>query len=343
MEILDIFSGDAFTMASLTNTINHLDFKPAVLRAMGIFDEEGVPTRTVIIEEEFGTLRLVPTAEWGGVGSVSKIDKRKSRSFIVPHLPTRDAITAEEVQNVRAYAQNMTPQQALLAIEQLRDKKLVKMRDDLEVTLEHHAIGAVKGTILDSDGSTVIFNLFTEFAVTQQTHNMVLDTGGTIVIIKAREAIRKSLTALGNQPITGWAALCGDSFFDKLTGHGNVEKHFLNWEAARAYSEQHRAYGAFPYAGVNWLNYRGSIGGVDFVPTTKAYLFPLGARGLFMTKFGPSDYIDRVNQIPSPDGVPIEVRAEMKPMGKGLDMEAQSNPLYLCTKPRAVIELKENT
>ena len=343
MEVLDIFSGDTFTMASLTNTINHLDFKPAILREMGLFDEEGVPTRTVILEEEFGTVRLVPTAEYGGVGSVSKIDKRKSRSFIVPHLPTRDAITAEEIQNVRAYAQNMTPQHALLAIEQLRDKKLMKMRDDLEVTLEHHAIGAVKGTILDSDGSSVIFNLFTEFNVAQQTKNMVLDTGGTVVITKVREAVRLSLNALGNQPITGWAGLCGDSFFDKLTGHANVEKHFLNWEAARAYSEQHRAYGAFPYAGVNWLNYRGSIGGVDFVPTTKAFLFPLGARGMFITKFGPSDYVDRVNNIPSPDGIPIEVRAEMKPMGKGWDIEAQSNPLYLCTKPRAVIELKENT
>ncbi len=343
MEILDIFSGDAFSIASLTNTIAHLDFKPSILRDMGLFEEEGVPTRTVIIEEEFGTIRLVPTAEYGGVASVSKIDKRKVRSFVVPHLPTRDAITAEEIQNVRAYAQAMTSQQALLTVEQLRDKKLMKMRDDLEVTLEHHAIGAVKGTILDSDGSTVILNLFTEFGVSQQTHNMILDTGGTIVINKTREAVRKSLSALGNQPLTGWGALCGDSFFDKFTGHTVVEKHFLNWEAARAYSEQHRAYGAFPYAGVNWLNYRGSIGGVDFVPTTKAYLFPLGARGLFITKFGPSDYIDRINQIPSPDGVPIEARSEMKPMGKGVDMEAQSNPLYLCTKPRAVIELKENT
>lgn len=343
MEVLDIFASDAFTMASLTDTINHLDFKPAILRGMGLFEEQGVPTRTVIIEEDFGTLRLVPTAEWGGPGSVSNLDKRKSRSFVVPHLPTRDAISAEEVQNVRAYAQGMTPQQALITVEQLRDRKLIKMRDDLEVTLEHHAIGAVKGKVLDSDGSTEIFNLFTEFNVSQQTHDMVLDTAGTKVIIKVREAIRKSLDALGNHPITGWAALCGDSFFDKLTGHVNVEKHFLNWEAARVYSEQHRAFGAFPYSQVNWINYRGSIGGTTFVPTAKAYLFPLGARGLFITKFGPSDYIDRINQIPSPDGLPIEVRSELKPMGKGLDMEAQSNPLYLCTKPRAVIELKEDT
>lgn len=343
MDVLDIFSGDAFTMATLTDTVNHMDYKPDFLDSLGLFEEEGIATRQVIIEEDRMTLKLVPTAPYGGVPATRAVDKRSARSFIVPHLPTSDSITAEEIQNVRAYAQNMAPQQALMSVQQLRDRKLMNMRSDLEATLEHHRVGAIRGQILDADGSTVLLDLFTEFNVSQQSHEMKLDTGTTNVINQTRAAIRKSLDALGAQRVTGWVALCSDSFFDKFTGHSKVEALYLNWQAAQVLSGEHRAFGSFDFAGVSWQNYRGSVGGVDFIPSGKAYLIPRGTRKLFLAKYGPSDYIDRVNQIPSPDGVPIEMRAELKPMAKGVDMEAQSNPLFLCTKPRAVILLHEKT
>lgn len=341
--LLDIFKGDAFTMAALTNSINHADYKPAFLGALGLFEEEGIPTRTVIVEEEYGTLKLVENKPYGAPPAPKALEKRKARNFTCAHLPVGDHINAEQLQGLRAYATAMTPSQQLMAIEQMRDKKLAAMRDDLETTLEYQRVGAVQGKVLDSDGATVINNLFTDFNVVQQTANMVLDTATTIVINKIRAAIRLSMDALKDQVVTGWAAICGDSFFDKFTGHSKVEQFYLNWQQAAAYAGVHRAYGSFEFSGVNWYNYRGSVGGVLFVPSAKAYLFPVGARGLFLTKYGPSDYIDRVNQIPTPDGLPIEARSDVTHMAKGIDLEAQSNPLMLCTKPRAVIELKENT
>lgn len=343
MDVLDLFQGNLFEIASLTDAINHGDYKPDFLDSLGLFAEEGIASRQVIIEEEYQTLRLVPNAPYGGVPATRQLDKRKGRSFIVPHLPTADSITAEEVQGVRSYATNLTPAQALLSVQQLRDKKLAQMRGDLEATLEHHRIGAIRGQILDADGSSVILDLFSEFEVSQQSHEMLLNTAATNVIVKIREAIRKSQTALGQQMVTGWVALCSDSFFDKFTGHAKVEDKYLGWQASSTLTNQHRAYGAFEFGSVTWYNYRGSVGGVDFIPNGKAFLFPTGARKLFIAKYGPSDYIDRINNIPSPDGLPIEVRADTKHMGKGIDIEAQSNPLFLCTKPRAVILLHEHT
>lgn len=346
MEVLDFFNttDGAFSMASMTDAISDVDHMPNQLGAMNLFAVEGVPTRTIIIEEDPDSRKLVATAPWGSPGSTRALGKRKVRSFVIPHMPTQAAVTAEEIQNVRAYAQGMSPQQALLTVEQLRNKKLKQMRDDLEVTLEYHRMGALSGKLLDSDGTTVIYDLFDEFDVTIQEHNMVLDTTTTNVNGKVRAAIRLALAKIKGLPVSGWGALCGDSFFDKFIGHGKVEDKYLNWQGAVSIlSSEHRAYGNFQYAGVEWMNYRGSVGGVDFVPSTKAYLFPIGVPGLFISKFGPSDYIDRVNQIPSPDGLPIEVRAELLRMGKGVEMEAQSNPLHLCTKPDAIIVLKENT
>jgi hypothetical protein len=338
-DILDIFAGDLFKMASLTTTINHDAYKPDLIGGMGLFEEEGVASRNVVIEEDGNSLKLVPTAPWGGVPASRENGKRKGRPFLVPHLPIRDSITAEEVQGVRAYATGMTPAQTLMSVQALRDRKLNNMRNDLEATLEYHRVGAIKGLVLDSDGSSVIYDLFDQFEVSQQTHGMNLDDSTTDVNTQIREAIRKSLNALKNQPVSGFAALCGDQFFDLLIGNAQVRALYLNWQAAADLRGDHRAFGMFDYSGVRWINYRGSVGGVDFVETGKASLFPLGARGLFKGYFGPSDYIDRVNQIPDPNGAPIESRAEMKPMGKGVDLEAQSNPLYLCTKPAAVVLL----
>jgi hypothetical protein len=42
-------------------------------------------------------------------------------------------------------------------------------------------------------------------------------------------------------------------------------------------------------------------------------------------------------------GIPFYIFREEMKMGKGVELEAQTNPLCLCTKPRAIIELNENT
>jgi hypothetical protein len=39
-------------------------------------------------------------------------------------------------------------------------------------------------------------------------------------------------------------------------------------------------------------------------------------------------------------GIPYYSRSETLPFGKGVAGEAQSNPLHLCTRPRALIRLK---
>jgi len=338
MDILDVFK-DIFSMAALTDAISHADYIPGRIGQMGLFTESGIASRTAIIEENHQTLSLVPTAPFGGVPTPNTTDARKARPFVVPHIPMMDSINAEEIQDVRAYAQGMDPSAARMSVQAMIDNKLASMQAKLQATLEYHRVGAIKGVIYDADGTTAIYNLFTEFGVTQQEYNMVLGTAGTNVLGKIRAAQRLSLSALGNAGFTGWRALCGDTFFDQFISHAKVEDKYLSSADNRLLREPDLAYGAIAFGGVVWENYRGSVGGVDFIESEKAYLFPTGVNGLFIQKDGPSDYIDRVNQIPSATGLPIEVRSEMKPMGKGVDLEAQMNPLCLCTKPRVVIRL----
>lgn len=59
----------------------------------------------------------------------------------------------------------------------------------------------------------------------------------------------------------------------------------------------------------------------------------------FITRFAPADYMETVNT----DGLPYYTRVEPLPFGKGLEIESQSNPLHLPTRPKAIIKLKMGT
>ncbi|MNT53517.1 hypothetical protein D3C72_1906050 [compost metagenome] len=59
-------------------------------------------------------------------------------------------------------------------------------------------------------------------------------------------------------------------------------------------------------------------------------------KDLFITRFGPANYIETVNTI----GLPRYAKGVVDKWGKRVDFEAQSNPLNLCTRPRTLIQGK---
>ena len=337
MEILDAFNSDVFRLESLVHSINHMDYAPSRLAELGLFNIEPIATTSVMIEEEYGTLKLVPTAPRGGVPEPVSRDRRKARSFAVPHIPTMTQVQADEIQNVRAFGAGNMAAAEMMAVEQVRDKKLRKALTQLEVTVEYHRLGAIKGLILDADGVTTVYDLFTEFEVTQNTYGLNLDDTTTKITQRVRQAQRLSQTALGNARVAGWLAICGDEFFDELVGHPKLEQFYLNQQAAMELANGIPPYSVFRFAGVSWENYRGSVGGVDFITSTKAYLVPLGVPNLFLHYLAPADYMETVNTL----GLPFYSKAELMKMNKGIDIECQTNPLLLCSKPAAIVELDE--
>lgn len=329
MATMDVFSSDAFSLNTLTAAINEQPYVPGRVGEIGLFEEEGITTTTAIVESQSGALALVDAKTRGAPGQVVVGDPRKARSFIVPHLPETSSILADSIQNIRAFGS----ENQLQAIEQVRDARLAKMRRNLDATMEHHRIGAIKGQILDADGSTTIFNLFTEFGVAQQTHAMALTTTTTKVRQKVLQAKKKGEDELGNAPILRWHAFCGDTFFEELIDHDNVRSSYERWMEGEALRNDPRA--GFMFGDVTWERYRGSVGGVSFVGTDDAYLFPVGVPGMFIGRFAPANYMETVNTV----GLPYYAKADPMDFDKGVNLEAQSNPLYLCTRPRAVIKL----
>lgn len=333
MLTLDIFNNDAFSVSSLTKAINDTPYMPGRIGALGLFSEEGISTTSLMIERQGTTLSLVPNTARGAPAAPKGSDKRTMMSIATTHLPQRASVLADEVQGIRAFG----TQTELQTVQGIVEKRLAKMRRDIDVTMEFQRIGAIKGQILDADGSTVLLDLNSTFGTTQGTKSLVLGTATTNVRNKIIEARRLVEVALGNLMYSGLRCLCSAQFFDALVSHAKVESTYERYQIAGQVGEVLRSdlRAGFVYGGVIFEEYRGTIGGIDFIAPGEAYMIPEGVADMFLTNFAPADYMETVNTM----GLPYYAKQQLMDFNKGILIESQSNPISICTRPNAVIKI----
>ena len=191
-----------------------------------MFVESGINTTTALVESRNGELHLLPTSERGAPAMQARGKKRQLRSFVIPHIPYDSTILADEVRNVRA----LGSESALEGVRTVVNQRLTDMNANHEVTLEHLRLGAIKGQILDADGSTVIYDLFHEFGVTQQTHTFKFSDASTDVRIQCVKLRRKVDDALDALFYRGLRAFCGAEFYDALVGHEYVKNAYHRYQ-----------------------------------------------------------------------------------------------------------------
>lgn len=329
MPSLDIFNNDAFSLASLSRAITDTPFQPTRIGSLGLFSEESINTTSVMIERQGETLSLVPTAPRGSTGKADVNPKRQMVSLSTVHLPAHGAVMADEVLNLRAFGSETE----LASVQTLVNKKLARMRRNLDVTLEYQRLGALKGKVYDADGTTVLLDLNTVFNLAQQTHDMNLDVTTTKVRNLIVQAKRKVEAALGGLMYTGLVAFVAADFFDALVGHDDVKDAYDRFQNGSQRRDDLRT--GFEMAGVKFEEYRGQVSGIDFIESGCGYLVPTGVPDMFVSHYAPGDYVEAAGT----NGLKYYSKQEPKPMGKGIDLEAQSNPLMINTRPNAVIKL----
>lgn len=328
--MLDIFKSDAFSFTSLTDAINRLPHVPTRLGKMGLFATQGITTLSAAIEMKDGVLTLVPSAARGAPGVNKTGQKATVRDFRTIHLPQVVHVLADEVQGVRAFGSESETQ----TIQALTNEKLAVARLDLDVTAEWQRVGCLKGEILDANGTTVIYNYFTEFGVSQQVIDMNLDNDATKVRGKCTAVARAVEDALGGVMMDYIHILAGDAFFDAFVDHPSVRDTFNATGSASVNREDLRRGFVFNNE-VVVENYRGKIGSTAFIGTDDAYAIPVGVPRLFKTFYSPANYSETVNTL----GLPYYAKPELMDFDKGVSIEVQSNPLHICTRPNAIVKL----
>jgi hypothetical protein len=334
MSILDVFKGDAFSVMSLTDSIRKMPFIPGRAGAVINWNEQGVPTTSIMIEEIDGVLTLVNPTARGGPGETVKKQLRTARQLAVPHYEVDDAIYADEVQGVREFGSENQVKTVLSVVDR-RMIEHVQLR--LDPTLEYQRVGAVKGIILNGDGST-LYNLFTEFNVSQESEvDFNLDAADPAGAIRTTcsQVVRLIANNLGGISYGGVYGFAGDAFFDNLIASKETRETFLN-QVQAAQLRGMAAFQTFDYGGIVFENYRGAAGGSAFIDTNKCHIFPVGVPGLFRTIYSPADYVETVNTI----GLPRYAKQFPMENGKGVNLETQMNALSYCTRPTTLIKAK---
>lgn len=334
----DVFTDDAFTVAELREQVDNLVYIPNELNRMGIFTADPITTTTVMIARQAETLSLVPLTERGAPRTRLERESRNLVTFPTYRLAQEDRIHGHELQDI---APEGMPFGAALgrAMDEV-EKRQRKMMRKLELTREFHRMAAIQGYVLDADGS-IVLDVFTEYGLTRPAAVVINPalTGGNLrkaIMAGVTRPLTQLLNNTGRNAPTGIVALCGDQFYDALINSVEIRETYLNTASAGDLREGFAAYDSFTYAGVRWMNYRGTIDATIAVPTNKCIFIPLGVEDMFKEFRAPGEDMNDANRegqefysTVSPDYRPNKF--------EWVDVDLSAYPLFICLVPQGLI------
>jgi hypothetical protein len=344
--LVDVFNSDAFGLVEMVAALEKMPYAPGLISSLGMFTSEPVNDKTIVIEEKDGVLAVLPYKERGDHPTTIGETRGISRPIMIPHVPAESNIYPGEVVGVREFGTGME----YVNIESVRDKKLEQHARHFDVTEEWHRLCALRGILLQNDGTTTVQNIFTFFGVTAVAAIDFDLAAATTAAFQAdcnlvHRTIAQELTiAPWTMGIVG--AICGDTFFDELIVRTDVQTAMVEYEAnlARrgaagadplAFRRENHVYRQFEYQNILWMNYRGNNNLIsNWIAAGSAHFFPIGVPGLFRTWYAPSEkYLDTVGTL----GRPRFTRAFMEPDQTKINIYSEMNDLQLCMQPRVLL------
>ncbi len=370
MPVMDVFDADAFSFVSLTKAINQMSHVPRMLSSMpGLFQAVPIRTKAVWIERigdqpviVQSTARGTPPTQLGG-------DRRDARAFNTFRLALSSRITADELLGIRRFGSEIDVKDLMSEV----GRRLFKMTNRHDMTMEYHRFNVVtQGKTLDADTST-IYDWTQEFATapkggrtltapTETAFDFAAGTLGSIRLLANAivRAIKRNLTqaSAADEMIDAdraqVVALCGDGFYDALVTHPEVRATFLNWEAAASLrGSVGEVWKPFEYAGIEWVNYRGTddttgaaadtTGASSLtsfgVGTSHCKIFPRNA-GIFQIAYAPGEKFEDLGT-PGQERYAMIVRDTKRDMWA--DVETYTYPLPVCVVPQALASGRAGT
>lgn len=335
--ILDVFNQDAFSVTELSRAIDLVPIKWGRLGALGLFPERGATTTSIAVEFRNNRLTMLPIRPRGAAGTAGEVGRRFAKTFAIPHIPHEDRITADDVQNIRAFGT-----MRLESVQDAVNQKLLTMANKHDITLEHLRAGMIQGKLLDYDG-TILLNLFTEFGVTEPV--VYFDwAGDTYNIVQQCNKVKRWMEDhLMGDVSSGIRALCGPGFWDDFITNGTVlesYKLFTQLQAVNPLRDDVRA--GFRFQDIVWEEYRayasyenadGTFTSAAFVPDGECRFVPMGTQQTFSTHFGPPTFLEAVNA----PGLKRYAKQAPEKHNRWIDIYTESNPLPMCDKPAVLI------
>jgi hypothetical protein len=324
----------------MSAAVDKIDYVPQYLSGLpGLFVPDPVRTEQIWIEERSTGAVILPFSPRGAAPHQTGGDRRAARSFRTLRYGDASRITASELLAIRAWNSEV----ALKDLQTEVARRQFKIKQNMALTKEFHLLNCVtEAKVKDADG-TVMYDWANEF---QQAIPAEMDfdldnaNPATRAIFKKCKAVRRSiqigLKGVGiARDIIG---LCGDAFWDDLTGSSEVEKSYLNWTAAADLrNDVGGEWQTFRYGQILFVNYRSTDDGTTLgIDTNKCKFFPVGA-DIFRLAYSPGERFEHLGQL-GQETYSAMVLDDKR--NSWADVEVYSYPLPVCTMPQALYSAK---
>lgn len=332
---MEQFTQPEFSVTALTAALNNVPYTPQQITDSGLFESDGVSTTIIKVEERNGGLAIVEPTPRGGPGVTVDGEDRKVVPFEIDHFEINDAVLADEVQGVRAFGTDNELETLQVEVE----RKLARHARDLDATLEHQRVGAIKGLVVSGKGRT-LHDLYARFeiavpaAIALGINAQVTDLAGKLkaqVVYPIEDAL--------DAAYTGFDVWGSRDFHDAMWAQDEVRETFL--ADREGYRLRDGAPDVFKFGMLTFRRYRTGVkataanGGTAFIEAGTARVVPTGVPDLFITRFGPGDLEETVNTI----GLPRYANQYPMQNGKGQHLDSQMNAISLCTRPAVLRKL----
>jgi hypothetical protein len=354
MATIDAFHADPVTMISLTDAVERNPFRPTGIGSLNLFDDKPIRTTALAVEQRQGQLVLIQTTPRGAPAVERVTEQRQARYFAVPRLRHGDTIRADEIQGVREFGSETEMMQLQSEVAR-RLAGPTGLQSNMEYTYEHMRLAAVQGILIDADG-TQLYNWFNEFTIAppaEVAFNLPAKTVGSLRPMCY--GIKRSMARAAQGAFTTGTrvmGICGDTVWDELTTHPDVEKTFLNWEQAVALRSgvgfgiapaagSEGMFDAMTFADIDWFNYRGSDDATTIgIATDRVKFFPRGAPGVFAQAWAPAENFTYANTLGRPQYVQPIFDMQRNEWWR---IELSSYPLFICTRPEVLMSGRAGT
>ena len=325
-----------FSLVEMTAAIDNLPPRPSRVTALGLFTDVPLTSPQAMIEVREHALVLIPTSQWNTPRPTGAPGARKVKSVVIPHTSWGDTVLAVDVMGVRKFGS----ENILETIQERVLNKLQEARDSFDATDEFRQLSALKGVVVDADGTSELFNSYGEFDIAKKVVNFKFSDPSEDVRKDVREIKRYYEKNLFGESVTGYRVLVGPGFYDKLVSHPSVKEALLGWQAANSLLKDSRSSG-FEIEGVVFEEYAGRVSSPDgstvinFLADDKGVVVPLGTRNTFKRYLAPAGRVDTVNTL----GRPYYAWQTTRPDQTGIDIVVESNTLPVCLRPQLLVEV----
>lgn len=337
--VTDIFNQNAWGVIEFQEeVVERIEFKPQLLGALGLFEPIYSRSRTIAVAYRDGTLTLIPTSETGAPPVELIPEGAKVKKWDAVRLAKGSTVYAIELAGVVALPFD---EQTKDVAQEVTDRT-GNIMDDLELTWEFHRFGAVLGKVYDADGTTLLFDWYDEWNISEPAEiDFALNVDTTDVRKKCRDVKRTMKKAAKGiwTPSSKVGALVGDEFFDKLVNHPQIKETKLGTERAPTL-ENIEGFSSIEIEGVVFINYQGTDDGSTIaIGSTKARFFPMNTRGAFKVGWAPASEFKPYLNMRGREyyGLLLEDKSGRDEWDR---IEIYSYPLFMCTRPEMLLRAK---